>query len=94
MSPTDDVLVDQGNDAEVLLEHPAFNRSIDSIVETTFQTFVNSQYTEKEVRENAYGHYRALVDLVNTLKQRVIVRDGIHTKIERDNSETDERMDH
>lgn len=94
MSQTDEVLVEEGNDAEVLLEHPAFNRSIDSIVETTFQTFVNSQYTEKEERENSYGHYRALVDLVNTLKQRVIVRDEILTKIVRDNSETEERMDH
>lgn len=94
MSQTDEVLVEEGNDAEVLLEHTAFNRSIDSIVETTFQTFVNSQHTEKEVRENAYGHYRALVDLVNTLKQRVIVRDEILTKIVRDNSETEERMDH
>jgi len=94
MSTTDDVLVDQGNDAEVLINHEAFTRSIDSIVEATFQQFVNSQHSEKDVRESAYAHYRALVDLVNTLKQRVNVRDEILNKIERDNSETEERVDH
>jgi hypothetical protein len=91
---SDDAMVEQGNDAETLLNSDAFNRTVNSIVDATFQTFVNSQYPEKEKRDTSHAHYRALVDLVSTLKERVSVRDEIMAKIERDNRETEERVDH
>ena len=91
---SDDAMVEQGNDAETLLNSEAFNRTINTVVDATFQTFVNSQYPENEKRDRAHAHYRALVDLVNTLKERVSVRDEIMAKIESDNRETEERVDH
>jgi cytidylate kinase len=79
-------LVMLGNDAEVLLNTPVFNQTINSLVEATFQSFVNSKPENKHERESSYHHYRALVDIVNTLKQRVSVRDEIDSKNQSDNS--------
>ncbi len=79
-------LVMLGNDAELLLNTPVFNQTINSLVEATFQSFVNSKPENKHERESSYHHYRALVDIVNTLKQRVSVRDEIDSKNQSDNS--------
>lgn len=72
-----DVLVQQGNDAETILDYPAFSNIVNSIVDASFQTFSNTKPEDTSARERAYNHYRAIVDIVNTLQQRVQVRDQI-----------------
>jgi hypothetical protein len=78
-------LLKQGDDAEQLIKSDTFNNVVNSLVESTFQAFVNTKPEEGTNRERTYNHYRALVDIVNTLQQRVSVRDQIMDK--RNNSE-------
>jgi hypothetical protein len=78
-------LINHGNDAETLLKSEPFNRVINGLVEATFQNFTNSKPEDSKERNITYFHYRALVDVVNTLKQQVSVRDEVLAK--RDNSE-------
>jgi len=73
-------LVETGEAASVVLSQPAFNQVINSLVERSFQTFVNTSPDQGQLREQAYNHYRALVDVVDTLKQQVSVRDEILAK--------------
>jgi hypothetical protein len=78
-------LLKQGDAADVLLKSETFNNVVNSLVESTFQAFVNTKPEDGDNRERTYNHYRALVDIVNTLQQRVSVRDEIMNK--RNNSE-------
>jgi hypothetical protein len=80
MTTQEEQLVQAGDDAEALLSADAFDRVINSLVESTFQTFVNSKPEDGDQRERTFSHYRALVDVVNTLKQQVSVRDEILAK--------------
>ena len=80
MTNQEEQLVQAGDDAEALLSADAFDRVINSLVESTFQTFVNSKPEDGDQRERTFTHYRALVDVVNTLKQQVSVRDEILAK--------------
>ncbi len=80
MTNQEEQLVQAGDDAETLLSADAFDRVINSLVESTFQTFVNSKPEDGDQRERTFSHYRALVDVVNTLKQQVSVRDEIIAK--------------
>lgn len=82
---TEEELIQVGEDAEALLKSTAFNNVINKLVEQQFQSFVNSQPEQSKERSVTYYHYRALVDVVNTLKQQVAVRDEVLAK--RDNSE-------
>ena len=70
-----------GDEAEVLLKTPAFDATINQLVDTSFQAFVNSKPEDTQGRERSYSHYRALVDIVSTLQQRVSVRDEIKSKV-------------
>mgnify|MGYP003627932219 FL=1 len=80
-------LVRQGNNAEALLGTDAFSETIDAMVHSSFQTFVNSKHADTADREQAYGQYRALVDLVSTLQQQVSVKNEITELNNRDNNE-------
>ena len=90
-------LVRTGDDAETLLKSEPFNRVINGLVEATFQNFMNSKPEDSKERNITYFHYRALVDVVNTLKQQVAVRDEINaaqaTEEVGDNSQ-EESQDH
>ena len=61
----------------MLLDSQAFSSTINQLVDASFQTFSNTAPMESEKREQAYHHYRALVDIVSTLRQRVQVKDEI-----------------
>ena len=74
-------LCQMGDEAEVLLKTDAFDATVNQLVDAAFQAFVNSKPDDKEGRERAYSHYRALVDIVSTLQQRVSVRDEIQAKV-------------
>ena len=78
-----------GDDAEILLDHPAFNSTINNLVDQAFQAFCNSKPEQSSERERSYHHYRALVDVVSTLQQRVAVRDQITANDNNSQEETD-----
>ena len=82
-------LIPLGEGAEQLLSSEAFTATVNSLVDASFQTFTNSKPGELENREKAYHHYRALVDIISTLQQRVAVKDEIVAKAE-DNSNQEE----
>ena len=76
-----------GDEAELLLQTSAFNSTVNQLVEMSYQGFVNSKPNDYEEREQFYHHYRALVDIVSTLREQVSVKDKIITKnAERNNS--------
>jgi hypothetical protein len=89
MQNQEEELIKQGDEAEILLSNPAFNSVINNLVDVSFQSFVNTKRQENEQRERSYNHYRAVVDIVQTLQQRVQVRDEINTKAG-DNNQEDE----
>jgi hypothetical protein len=72
-----EALIQYGEDCETVLKSEAFNRVVNTLVEQTFQNFVNSKPEDNKERSITYYHYRALVDVVNTLKQQVSVKDEI-----------------
>lgn len=84
MQNKEEQLIADGDAAEVLLGNDTFNTTVNKLVEQTFQTFVNTKTDDQSGREAAYYSYRALVDIVHTLQQRVAVRDEI---INRDTNE-------
>jgi hypothetical protein len=77
MPAQEEQLVAAGDEAEAVLSAPAFTSVVNDLVEAAFAAFVNTEPDGHDKREQAYNHYRAIVDVVNTLKQRVEVRDGI-----------------
>ena len=87
MPNQEEQLVMAGDEAGAVLSGSAFNSVINDLVERAFQNFVNSEPEDKDKREHAYSHYRALVDVVDTLKQRVQVRDSIIEQQNGDNSQ-------
>jgi hypothetical protein len=87
MPTQEEQLVMAGDEAGAVLSGSAFNSVINELVERAFQTFVNTEPADKDKREYAYNHYRALVDVVDTLKQRVQVRDSIVEQQNGDNSQ-------
>jgi len=87
MPNQEEQLVMAGDEAGAVLNGSAFNSVINELVERAFQTFVNTEPADKDKREYAYNHYRALVDVVDTLKQRVQVRDSIIEQQNGDNSQ-------
>lgn len=84
VSNNEDALLQVGNDAEALMKNEVFNKTINGLVESTFQGFVNSAPENKQERETIYHHYRALVDIIHTLNQRIAVRDEIRAKLDAD----------
>ena len=90
MPTQEEQLVVAGDEAEALIGASAFTSVINELVEQTFQTFVNTPPEDREKREQAYIHYRALVDVVNTLKQRVEVRNSIQAATNGDSSQEEQ----
>ena len=80
MEEQEETLVQMGEEADVLLKADIFNKTVNSLVESSFQTFCNTKPEETEQRERSYHHYRALVEIVATLQQRVAVKDEIMAK--------------
>ena len=85
-----ETLVRMGEAAEVLLDSDAFSSTVNQLVDASFQNFTNSNPDESVKREQSYHHYRALVDIVSTLRQRVQVKDEIVSKLAEDDNNQEE----
>ena len=90
MEEKEEQMMQLGNDADVLLKTKAFDLTVNQLVDASFQAFCNSEPADKEGRERSYHHYRALVDIVSTLQQRVQVRDEIVIKSEANDNNNQE----
>lgn len=90
MEDQEEQLVRMGEAAEVLLDNDAFSSTVNQLVDASFQNFTNSTPDENVKREAAYHHYRALVDIVSTLRQRVQVKDEIVSKLAADDNNQNE----
>ena len=90
MEDQEEQLVRMGEEAEVLLNAEAFSSTVNQLVDASFQKFTNSTPEEYDKREAAYHHYRALVDIVSTLRQRVQVKDEIVAKKSDDDNNQEE----
>jgi len=84
---TEENLVAEGDDAEALLNSQAFSGVVNSLIETTFEKFCMSGDSQEKEREATYQGYRALANLVDTLKERVAVRDQINERASESRSE-------
>ena len=80
-------LIRMGEEAENLLDNPAFTSVVNNLVDQSFQSFTSSKPNQKDERERAYHHYKALVEIVSTLQQRAAVREQI---IANDNTRQEE----
>lgn len=78
-------LIALGTDAETLLSTEAFNRVMNTMVDAVIQVFLSSEPDEEAKRHAAHIQYRALVEIISTLRQQVSVREQIEAK----NSETE-----
>ncbi len=76
----DEQLIIAGDNAEALLENPAFDSAFQSLVENCFRTFSMSESKDTELREAAYYQYQAITGIINTLRQNVDVRDQIKSR--------------
>ena len=79
-----------GNDAEALLNTEAFTKTMNTMVDATVQAFLGSAPDEADKRTEAYGNYRALADIINTLRQQVEVRDQIDAKLNEEETTEEE----
>ena len=89
----EDMMIALGDDAEALLKSNHFNNVINALVESTFQTFVNTSPEDVSARERCYASYRAFVDVTNTLRQQISVRDEINAKNEEANTGNNHQED-
>ena len=74
-------LITAGDDAEAVLNAPAFTKTVNSLIDQSIQVFLNSKTGDSAERENSYRHYQALADIVATLQQQVAVRNQINEEI-------------
>ena len=73
-------LIEIGQDAEILLGSETFTRVTTMLADMAIQAFMNSAPEQRDERERSYHHYRALLEIVSTLKQQVSVKDEILKK--------------
>ena len=86
----EDQMVAMGTDAEQFLNSEVFTSVVNSLVELSFNTYINSAPKDIEQRNAVYYQYQALREIVDTIKQRVAIRDEIESttsKKEKNNEE-------
>jgi hypothetical protein len=86
----EDQMVALGTDAEQFLNSEVFTSVVNSLVELSFNTYINSAPKDIEQRNAVYYQYQALREIVDTIKQRVAIRDEIESttsKKEKNNEE-------
>lgn len=74
---SEDELVELGEAAEVLLQHPAFSTTVHDLTEACAGVFFMSPPDQVEQREDAYTLMRAFQEITATLRQRVDTKNQI-----------------
>ena len=85
-------MVNQGTAAETVLSSTAFNQVVNNLVEQSFQAYVTSDPDDDKGRTAVYYQYRALREIIDTLKQCVAVRDEITNRNESETRSKEEEQ--
>ena len=85
-------MVNQGTAAETVLSSTAFNQVVNNLVEQSFQAYVTSNPDDDKGRTAVYYQYRALREIIDTLKQCVAVRDEITNRNESETRSKEEEQ--
>lgn len=78
--PTDEEIINAGNDCESLLNNETFTKVMNNLVDGAVRNFLTSETDDGDKREAAYAATRAINDIVSTLNHQVTVRDQLLQK--------------
>lgn len=87
MDNNDQLLIERGIAATEILENQAFGAVVNDLLNYYAQSSMNSQPNQSELREAAYYQFRALNDVVNTLRQWAIMKDTLLSNTEETNED-------
>lgn len=80
--PTDEQIIDAGNECEALLTNETFNKVMGGLLDGAVRNFLQSEADGSDKRESAWAMSQALSEIVNTLKHHTTVRDQLLAKNE------------
>jgi hypothetical protein len=73
----DQELIEQGTQAEMLLGNDAFTKTVNGLLDQYVSLFFSTDPLQKDEREVAYHSARAMQEIVNTLNQKVMMKNQI-----------------
>jgi hypothetical protein len=73
----DQQIIEQGTHAETLLGSDAFTKTVNSLLDQYVSLFFSTDPLQKDEREIAYHSSRAMQEIVNTLNQKVMMKNQI-----------------
>lgn len=77
-----ELLVTQGQDAELLLKNEIFNKVVKALLDQYVQVFFNTDPAQADERNIAYYSARSVQEVINTLNQQVLMKNQIVEKNE------------
>lgn len=77
-----ELLVTQGQDAELLLKNESFNKVVKALLDQYVQVFFNTDPAQADERNIAYYSARSVQEVINTLNQQVLMKNQIIEKNE------------
>jgi len=77
-----ELLVTQGQDAELLLKNESFNKVVKALLDQYVQVFFNTDPAQANERNIAYYSARSVQEVINTLNQQVLMKNQIVEKNE------------
>jgi|TARA_Y100000385_G_C12518948_1_gene394537 hypothetical protein len=77
-----ELLVKQGQDAEILLKNESFNKVVKGLLDQYVQVFFNTDPAQADERNIAYYSARSVQEVINTLNQQVLMKNQIIEKNE------------
>lgn len=77
-----ELLVTQGQDAELLLKNESFNKVVKALLDQYVQVFFNTDPAQADERNIAYYSARSVQEVINTLNQQVLMKNQIVEKNE------------
>ena len=85
-------LIEIGNQSEQLLQSEVFTSIVNHLIDQSFQGFVMSKPEDEDSRTAVYYQYQALREIIDTMKQRVAIRDEIKNRNESENRSKEEEQ--
>lgn len=89
LSQEEQQIVEAGIQARYLLENETFQGAINALSEQLSTAIINTGLEDDKRRERLYLMHTCLVELVNTLKQRVAAKENIEQRENADDNETE-----
>lgn len=80
LTEEEEQMIALGDASEAILGQNVFATVVNHLAETYFQSFISTRPEDSEKREGVYAQYKALQDVIGTLRQFQSVRDQIAAK--------------